>query len=143
MLCHPSARPRPEPAPAPTSVFFSSHHFRFPLPPPSPTSSRPAVPVSPPPRAGRAMPSSYPSPSCPASPSFFIKLLKQQSVAVVTWRSAQLAGPAVLPNDNTAGAQLAAGPCPPGGPLVLHLLLFLRSQWRLLHIERSHRKTKT
>ena len=51
--------------------------------------------------------SSYPYPSCFALPSFFIKLPKRQSVAVVAWRGIQLAGPAV------AGAQLTA-------PLPLH-----------------------
>ena len=49
--------------------------------------------------------SSYPCSSCFALPFFFIKLPKQQSVAVAAWRGIQLAGPAV------AGTQLAA-PCP-------------------------------
>ena len=46
--------------------------------------------------------SSYPCSSCFAFPFFFIKLPKQQSVAVVAWRSVQLASPAI------AGAQLDA-----------------------------------
>ena len=52
-------------------------------------------------------------PSCSASPFLLHKLLKQQSVERRTGAGAQLTDPAVLPNDNTAGAQLAA-------PLLLH-----------------------
>ena len=48
-----------------------------------------------------------PPPAVPLLPSFFIKLPKQQSVEGRTVAGAQLADPAVLPNDNTAGAQLA------------------------------------
>ena len=64
-------------------------------------------------------------PSCPASPFLFHKLLKEQSVAAATWRSAyllaQLAGPAV------AGRPARRTLAPPGGPLVLHRFRFLLS----------------
>lgn len=47
-----------------------------------------------------------PPPAVPLLPFFFIKLLKQQSVAVVTWRSTQLADPAV-----TGGRPARRHPC--------------------------------
>ena len=70
------ARPRPEPRSRsylllPPSFTISLH----PVPPPC-TLRRPA---SPPPRAGRAIFSSYPLPSCSAFPFFFIKLPKRKS----------------------------------------------------------------
>ena len=65
--------PLPLPFPPPTSFHSSSLH-------PAPPARSSTTPVSPPPRIGRAMPSSYPSPAVPLLPSFFIKLLKRQSV---------------------------------------------------------------
>ena len=103
-----------------------------------PTSSR--RPAHPPPRVGRAIFSSYPLSSCFASPFLLHKLLKRQSVEGRTVAGAQLADPAVLPNDNTAGAQLARRPMP------LHPIgqpaTFLRFQWQPLCGGWSHRKTK-
>ena len=75
--------------------------FPSPLPPSSSTSLH-----SPPPQLARRHVSgeqyspAISSPAVPLLPFFFIKLLKQQSGVVVAWRSAQPAGPAVLPNDN-------------------------------------------
>lgn len=86
-------------APAPRS---SLNHFHSLSLHPAPPARSSTTPVSPPPRVGRAMPSSYPSPAVPLLPSFFIKLLKQKSVERRTVAGAQLADPAVLLNDNRA-----------------------------------------
>ena len=73
------------------------------------------------------------------SPSFFIKLLKQQSVAdVVPSLPVQLSCLTI-----TCGAQLAA-PLPlPVARLSSTVFAFSYLQVRSIHIERSHRKTKT
>ena len=80
------------------------------LPPPVPPSTAPACPS---PRVRRATSSSYPFPAVLLLPFFFIKLLKQQSVAGRTGTGTQLAGPAVLSNNNVARPAR-----PP--PLLLH-----------------------
>ena len=95
-----------------------SHRFRFRsltlLPPSFAISLHPAPPARilrrpapPPPRIGRAIFSSYPSPAVPLLPFFFIKLPKQQSVAdvadVVPSQPIQLSYPTIA-----CGAQLAA-----------------------------------
>ena len=91
----------PAPAPVPSSL----HHSRPPLPPPSSTSPHPPSPqfllrhVP-----EEQCPPAIPPPAVPLLPFFFIKLLKQQSVEGRTVAGAQLADPAVLLNDNTAGA---------------------------------------
>ena len=92
-------------------------------PPHHPASPTPAYQ---PPRVGRAIFPSYPSPAVLLLPFFFIKLPKQQNVAVVAWRSTLLADPASRPSHSMwrpARRTLA----PPGGPLVLHLLRSLPS----------------
>lgn len=88
-------------APLPFPLLLSSSFLSSPSLHPAPACllRRPACR---PPRVGRAMPSSYPSPAVPLLPSFFIKLLKQQSVEGRTVAGAQLADPAVLLNDNRA-----------------------------------------
>ena len=102
--------PLPLPLPPPFITPFS-------LPPPSPTSPHRPAPACRPPRVGRAMPSSYPSPSCSASPFLLHKLLKPQSVAVVTWRAPS--SPAQL--QRRPACQQALLPrcptCPPSPPL--------------------------
>ena len=50
----------------------------------------------PPPRIGRISPPAILAPAVPLFPSFFIKLPKQQSVAVIAWRGVQLVGSAVV-----------------------------------------------
>ena len=82
------------PASAPRSCL---HHFHSSSLHPAPSARSSTTPVSPPPRNGRAMPSSYPSPppAIPLLPSFFIKLLKQHSVEGRTVAWYQLADPAV------------------------------------------------
>ena len=80
-----------------------------------------------------------PPPAVPLLPSFFIKLPKQQSVEGRTVAGAQLADPAVLPNDNTAGAQLATTLAPSSNRVAT---ASLRSQWHPLCGGWSHRKTK-
>lgn len=96
-------------------LFLSSFPHSFPPQPHQPTSS--VAPACRPPRVGRAIFPSYPSPAVLLLPSFFIKLPKQKSVAVVTWRGTQLAGPAVA---CVCPARPQAPP--PGGPLVLRFL---------------------
>ena len=96
--CHPPARPRPEPRPAPVSppaIIPSS------LPPPAPLARilrRPSL-LAATDRESNILQLSPPQ-LFRSSPFFFIKLPKQKSVVVVAWRGTQLAGPAVLPNDN-------------------------------------------
>lgn len=63
-----------------------------------------------------------PPPAILLLPSFFIKLPKQKSVAVVTWRSTQLADPASRPSCSGRPARLPAraswwSTCPPSPPL--------------------------
>ena len=76
----PPVRPRPKPrsrsSPPPPS-------FRSPFLHPAPPARSSTTPASPPPRVGRAIFSSYPSPAVPLLPSFFIKLPKQKSMADV------------------------------------------------------------
>ena len=87
-----------------TSLRLLSPSFSLSFPPPAP----PAIILHrllPSATYRKSQTSSYPCSSCFVLPSFFIKLPKQKSVAVVAWRSVQLANPAV------AGTQLAA-PCP-------------------------------
>ena len=93
------------------------------------------APASPPPRVGRAMPSSYPSPAVPLLPFFFIKLPRQKSVAGRPWRSTQLSYSTI-----TRRAQLARLPCSfiQSGPTATS-----RSQWRSIHSDWGYRKTKT
>ena len=91
--CHP-ASPRPEPMP---HLLLPPSFLSLPLPPPHQPAATTA-PACPPPRVGRAMSSSYPCHSCSASPFLLHKLPKQKSVAVVTWRSTQLADPASRSN---------------------------------------------
>lgn len=101
------ARSRPE-SPLPAPVPFSHYHFCSPLPPPLPQpASRRAQLV------GRHVPGEQYSPANPPPailllPSFFIKLPKQKSVAVVTWRSTQLADPASRPSCSGRPARLPA-----------------------------------
>lgn len=103
------ASPRPEPR----SRYLLPPPFIIPLflsPPASLARSFPHSPACLPPRVGRAMSSSYPCHSRSASlPSFFIKLPKQKSGKGRTVAGAQLAGPAVLPNDNVAAPSSSAG----------------------------------
>lgn len=104
------------PPPSPTSPLL--HHSQFLLRHGSGEQYSPAIPP----------------PAVPPLPFFFIKLPKQKSVAVVTWRSTLPADPAV-----TGRAQLA------------HPCSFIQSdgrgfslrfQWRPLCGGWSHRKTK-
>ena len=92
----------------------SLHHFTLSLHP-APPACILRRPAPPPPRTGRAIFSSYPLPSCSASPFLLHKLPKRESGAdVVPSQPVQLSCPTIA-----CGAQLAA-PLPPGGPLVLH-----------------------
>ena len=98
---------------SPAPVPLSSLHHSILSSSTRPTSPHPAAPSLP---AATDRETIAPAISLPAvSPSPFLlhKLPKQQSVAAVTWRSTQLAGPVV------DGAQLAAGLYPPGSSLIL------------------------
>ena len=117
-----SSQPYP-PAPAPRSSLHHSHSL----------SLHPAPParIAPPQLVGRHVSGEQYSPaiSSPAVlllPSFFIKSPKQQSVAVVTWRSTQLADPACRSNYSVR-APSSPRLRPPGSLLVLHHLRFLPS----------------
>ena len=91
------------PPPFIISVLFS---------PPVPPACFLRRPASPPPRVGRAIFSSYPSPSCLASPFLLHKLLKEQSVAaVVPSQPVQLSYPTIA-----CGAQLARRSAPSRWP---------------------------
>ena len=115
MPCHPPVRPQPEPAPA-----RSRPHFCFLLPsslPSSSPSTQPHQPASLRPSLSAAtcrgaVAPAISSPAVLLLPSFFIKLPKQKSVEVVTWRAPSL--PTQLFYSTITGrAQLAA-------PLLLH-----------------------
>ena len=108
IACLAATRPVRSQAPAPASSLHHSSLSLHPAPPPY-ALRRPA---SPPPRAGRAIFSSYPSSSCSASPpSFFIKLPKQQSVAdVVPSQPVQLSYPTI------ACGTSSPHPCPSRWP---------------------------
>ena len=100
--------------------------FPLSLPPPSPANLPPPSPQL----VGRHVSGEQYSPaiSSPAVlllPSLFIKLPKQKSVAVVTWRSAQLADPACRPSCSVRAPSSPAGPRPSGSSLVLHRLHLL------------------
>ena len=79
--------------------------------------TRSASPLPPPPQLARRHGSeeqylpAVPALVVPLLPFFFIKFLKQQSVAGRTWRSTQLADPAVLFNDNVAARPARPHPC--------------------------------
>ena len=132
MLCRHQARPRPEPM---LHLLFPPS-FPLSLPPPSPTNLPPPSPQL----VGRHVPpsncSSYPSSSCSASPFLLHKLPKRKSVE----RRTVAGRPAVLPNDNTAGAQLARHPC---SFIQSVAAASLRFQWHPLCGDWSHMKTKT
>lgn len=100
------------------------------------TSPRPAAPSLSAATDRKAIAPAISLPAVPPSPFLLHKLPKQQSVAVVTWRSTQLAGPAV------AGAQLARRPVHSRWPLVLHRFRFLPSLGAAVLGERNYRKTK-
>ena len=113
VLCHPPASPRPEPM----LHLLLPPSFLLSFPPPSPTSPHPPPQLALRHGSGEQCPPAISSPAVPLLPSFFIKLLKQQSVEGRTVAGVQLVDPAVLLNDNTAGAQLAAPyPHPIGWP---------------------------
>ena len=104
--------------------------FLLSLPPPGPTQpTSSAAPASPPPRAGRAMSSSYPCHSRPASPFFFINYRSRRAWQGGPWRGAQLAGPAVLLNDNVAAPSSPATLAPSSNRVVAASLRF---QWHPL-----------
>ena len=73
VLCHPPARPRPE---LTLHLLLPSSFLSF--LPPNPTSLPSPPQLAPPPRVGRAMSSSYPSPSCPASPFLLHKITEAE-----------------------------------------------------------------
>ena len=80
-------------------------------------------PAPPPPRAGRAIFSSYFRPAVPLLPFFFIKLPKRKSVAdVVPSQPVQLSYPTIA-----CGRPARRTLAPPGGSLVLHRFRFLLS----------------
>ena len=117
MPCRHPAKPQPEPAFVPTSVFFSFHHFCSSLPPPSPISRSSTTPVSPPPRNGRAMPSSCLLPSYPASPFLLHKITE----AIERGGKDRGGRPASRPSCNRR-APSSPHPCPfiqSGGPRLL------------------------
>ena len=84
----------------------------FHSPPPAPPACVLRRPVSPPPRAGRAIFSSYPLSSCSASPFLFHKITEATERG---GRGTQLADPAVLSNDSMR-APSSPHPCPSRWP---------------------------
>ena len=131
----PPARPRPEPMlclppPSTISVLF--------LPPP--TSPHPPSPSFPSATCRESNILQLSISSCSASPFLLHEITEATERG---GRGTQLADPAVLSNDSMAGAQLAA-PLPlPVARLYSTVSASSRLQARSIHIERSHRKTKT
>ena len=132
------SRAPPSPSQAAARARFRSpllsSSFPLSLPPPSPPAR-----IPPPQLVSRHVSEEQsfqlsPPPAVPLLPSFFIKLPKQQSVAVVTWRSTQLADPAVT------GGRPARRTLAPSSNRVA--AASLRFQWHPLCGGWSHRKTK-
>ena len=125
LRCLPSPSQAAARAPAPRSHLSSPPSFHS-------LSLHPAPParIAPPQLllrhgTGEQCPPAIPLPAVLLLPSFFIKLPKQQSVAVVTWRSTLPADPACRPSCSVRAPSSPAGPRPSGSSLVLHLLRFL------------------
>ena len=118
-------------------LFLSSFLLYSPLHPAPPTRNLPAQLVC------RHVPEeqyspAIPSPAVPPLPSFFINYRSNRAWREGPWRSAQLADPAVLPNDNMR-APSSPHPCP---FIQSDAAASLRFQWHPLCGGWSHRKTK-
>ena len=110
-----------------------SYHSRSILPPPfiisilspstQPTSPHRPAPACRPPRIGRAIFFSYPSPSCPASPFLLHKITEAEECG-----GCHVAEhPASRSNYSVRAPSSPAGPSPSGTTLVLHHLRFFPS----------------
>lgn len=136
-LCHPSARPRPELPLPPVSSF--SPLLSSSLPPPSPTSPHPSVPACRPPRAGRAVCPSYPSPSCSASPFLLHKITEAEECGGKD-RGGVPTLPTQLSYSTITGRRPARRTLVPSPNRMA--ATSLRFQWHPLCGGWSHRKTK-
>lgn len=125
------------PAPLPLPFILSSS-FPFSLPPPSLTSQHPSAPACQPPRVGRARLSSYPSPSCPASPFLLHKITEAEERGEKDRGGAPSLPTQLFYLTITGRAQLGA-PC---SFIQSVAAASLRFQWHPLCGGWSHRKTK-
>ena len=110
VLHHLSASP-----PRSALVLLLPSSFPSPLPPPIPTSPHRPAPACQPPRIGRAMPSSYPSPSCSTSPFLLHKITetaergeKDRGRRPASWSSCNSA-----PSSPRPYPFIQSGGCPP------------------------------
>ena len=120
------SRAPPSPSQAAARARFRSpllsSSFPFFLPPPSPTSPHPTAQLVGRHVSGEQYSPAIPLPTISLLPSFFIKSPKQQSVAVVTWRSTLPADPA---SRSSCSVRAPSSPqarafrylaCPPSSP---------------------------
>lgn len=132
------ARPRPElplpPSSTTISILCPFTPPQCPHPPPSQLVSRHV--------SKEQYSPAIPPPAVPLLPSFFIKLLKQQNVADVTWRSTLPADPASRPSCSGRPARRALAPFT-AVDLSSTVSASSRLQVRSIHSIWSHRKTKT